>query len=72
MQLNGCDAIVFYVANWGWDVSMYMRFANIWITDSTMDRKLANATYTAGTGFGKFQNARKKILELVDRMLDQL
>ncbi|MGZ5818571.1 MAG: hypothetical protein ACXWJD_07475 [Burkholderiaceae bacterium] len=69
-QLTGCDAVVFYVANWHWDLALYMRFANIWITNRNMSRKLAQATYQAGFGPGKFIDAKKKILELVDGLVE--
>ncbi|MGZ3237648.1 MAG: hypothetical protein ACXU8A_09765 [Burkholderiaceae bacterium] len=69
-QLTGCDAIVFYVANWHWDLALYMRFTNIWITNRNMSRRLAQATYQAGIGPGKFIDAKKKILELVDGLVE--
>lgn len=64
----GCDAIVFYVANWTWDITTYMYFANIWITDRDMTRKIAQATYQTGGGPDKWINAREKLLELIDEM----
>tara|TARA_R110002072_G_scaffold302958_1_gene490385 strand:- start:21505 stop:22158 length:654 start_codon:yes stop_codon:yes gene_type:complete len=71
-ELGDCDAIAFYVANWAWDISMYMYFANIWITDPTMSKKIAQATYQTGGGPDKWINARKKILELVDEMYESV
>lgn len=67
-EVVNCDAIAFYVANWHWDLATYMRFANIWITDASMNKKIAQATYTTGNGPDKFINARKKVLEMVDQM----
>lgn len=67
-EATGCDAIAFYVANWHWDMAMYMRFANIWIQDYPNMTRLAQATYTAGAGFDKFISANEKVLELVDSM----
>ncbi len=67
-QLGGCDAIAFYVANWAWDISLYMYFANIWITDVSMSRNMAQATYQTGGGLDKWIDAREKILELVNDM----
>ena len=64
----GCDAIAFYVANWSWDISMYMSFASIWVTDVQMSRKIAQATYETGGSPGKYINARNKVFELVDEM----
>lgn len=70
-QLNECDVIVFYVANWTWDIAMYMYFANIWITDPGMNNKVAQATYKAGAGPSKWRIARKKIIELVDKLFNK-
>lgn|GEM_PF-548031 len=69
-QTEGCDAIVFYVANWGWDLALYMRFTNIWITNRHMNHKLAQATYQASWGPSKYIDAKKKILELVGGMVE--
>jgi hypothetical protein len=67
-EVQDCDAIAFYVANWAWDISMYMHFASIWITDTGMTRRMAQATYQTGGGPDKWIDAREKILELVDEM----
>ena len=70
-QVSGCDALLFYVANWSWDLALYMRFANIWMTARDGTKRIAQATYDAGgnIGPGKFIVARDKILELVDQMM---
>lgn len=70
-QVTTCDALLFYVANWNWDLALYMRFANIWMTTPDGSRKVGQATYdsSGNAGLGKFIDARKKILELVDQML---
>ena len=70
-DIAGCDALLFYVAHWNWDLAYYMRFANIWMSDPAGARRLAQATYDASTniGPGKFIVARDKLLELVDQML---
>jgi hypothetical protein len=70
-EATGCEALLFYVANWHWDLAYYMRFANIWMTDSTGSRRIAQATYDASRniGVGKFIVARDKLLELIDQML---
>ncbi len=68
----GCDALVFYTARWSWDLTTYMSFANIWMSNPDGTQKLAQATYDATGGGGrldKFINAREKILELVDQMV---
>lgn len=70
-DVAGCDALLFYVANWGWDLAYYMYFANIWMTDGQATKKIAQATYDAShnVGVGKFIVAKDKIRELVDQML---
>ncbi len=67
-EIGDCDAIAFYVANWRWDLILYMSYANIWITDIDMKKKMAQATYQASFGINKFINARKKTLQLIDQM----
>lgn len=70
-KVTACDALCFYVANWNWDMAMYMYFANIWMTTPDGNRKLAQATYDASLGGArpdKFIKGRDKILELVDQM----
>jgi len=69
--VRNCDAIMFYVANWTWDVAMYMYYANIWVTNTGMTKKLAQASYTAGAGVSKFINAETKILEMIDSMFTE-
>ena len=66
----GCDALLFYVANWNWDLALYMHFATIWMTDADGKRSIARATYDASrnVGFGKFINADSKIRELMDEI----
>jgi hypothetical protein len=67
-EVAGCDAVAFYVANWAWDLAMYMYFASIWVTDVEMTEKIAQATYQTGGSMGKYINAREKVFELVDQM----
>ena len=69
-ELDGCDVIAFYVANWAWDITMYMYFANIWVTDTAMTKKIAQATYQTGGGPDKWIDAREKVLEMVDEMYE--
>jgi hypothetical protein len=66
----GCEALLFYVANWHWDLAYYMRYAQIWMTVGDGSRRIGEATYDAGNniGPGKFIVARAKLLELMDQM----
>jgi outer membrane murein-binding lipoprotein Lpp len=70
-QVQSCDALCFYVANWSWDLATYMSFANIWMTDAAGSAKIAQATYDATRvpGPSKFINAEAKIKELTSQML---
>ncbi len=73
VEVQGCDAIAYYVANWTWDISTYMYFANVWVTDrEDMNRIIAQATYQTGGGPDKWINANEKILELVDEMYESV
>ncbi|MFZ6775302.1 Sbal_3080 family lipoprotein [Undibacterium sp. Ji83W] len=67
-EAANCEAIVFYVANWHWDLAMYMRFANIWVTDPTLTKRFADTSYQAGGGPDKFIDARKKLLSMVESL----
>ena len=70
-QVASCDTLLFYVANWSWDLALYMRFASIWMTTTDGRKILASARYDASgnIGPGKFIVAREKLLELVDEMV---
>lgn len=71
-QAQGCDAMVLYVANWTWDLALYMYYANIWMTSSNGTSELARAVYNSGRGGAnpaKFINGHNKIIELVNQML---
>lgn len=68
-EAKNCGAVVFYSARWSWDLATYMSFANIWVTDNTLNNKVAQATYISRHGLDKFINAENKILELVDSMV---
>ena len=70
-QVAGCDAVLFYVANWNWDITMYMKFANLWMTTPDIKQRLGDASYDARSSLNKFINARAKILELVDGLFEQ-
>jgi len=69
---GGCDAIVFYVANWRWDIAMHTYFASIWVTDTAMSETIAQATYQTAGGPDKWINAREKVLELVDKRYESV
>jgi hypothetical protein len=71
-QTEGCDAMVLYVANWTWDLALYMYYANIWMTSPDGTLELARAMYDSSHGSvspAKFINGHDKIIELVNAML---
>lgn len=70
-QATGCDAMLFYVANWNWDITMYMHFASIWMTTPDRKKNLGLASYDARASLNKFINAREKLLELTDGLFEQ-
>lgn len=63
-----CDALAFYVAHWHWDLALYMRYADIWLTEDDGNKTIARATYETGGGLDKFIDAEEKIAELVGQM----
>ncbi|WP_278369416.1 Sbal_3080 family lipoprotein [Pseudoalteromonas lipolytica] len=69
---DGCDAVAFYVANWHWDLALYMAYANIWVMDPEQKETIAQASYRTGGGLDKFIDANDKIIELVDAMFQQV
>jgi hypothetical protein len=69
-QSAGCDAVLFYVANWNWDVTMYMKFANVWMATPDSKTRLGGASYDARASLNKFINAHDKIIELVDGLFN--
>ncbi len=69
-DVTSCDAVLFYVANWTWDIVMYMHFANIWVVSPDEKKtSLGGATYNARLSLNKFINARQKIMELTTELL---
>ncbi|TVK95348.1 hypothetical protein AYJ01_00750 [Shewanella algae] len=70
-QAANCQSMLFYVANWSWDITTYMYFANLWMTDSSGQNVIAQATYDAGSVVSpnKWIDAEDKIRELVSKMV---
>jgi hypothetical protein len=67
--LTGCKVISTYMANWKWDLAMYMSFAQIRVYRDGY--QVGEANYDARSGGGnpaKFIDANKKITELVDQL----
>ncbi len=70
-DVASCDAVLLYVANWRWDVTLYMHFANIWVVSpDEKQTRLGDARYDARASLNKFINARVKIMELTRQLLD--
>lgn len=68
-QVIGCDAILFYVANWTWNVTTYMQSVIIWMTLPGHSEELGFVAYEAPRGWGRYANAREKILGLIDELI---
>jgi hypothetical protein len=65
-----CRYRVEYDANWGWDVAIYLKYADIRILDG--DRLIGRATYDARGAWGrvdKFGSTDAKLDQLMDRLL---
>ncbi len=68
-SLNECTITSTYTAHWGWDLAMYMKYAEIKVYRSPA--LIGLAVYDATWGGGrpdKFINAENKIRELVDQL----
>lgn len=71
-DIEGCNAVAYYVANWRWDLALYMAYANIWVKNVEQTETIAQASYRTGGGLDKFIDAKEKIIELVDAMFLQV
>lgn len=68
-DVASCDAVLLYVANWTWDITMYMHFANIWVvTTDAMPVRLGDARYDSRASLKKYINAHDKIVELTEEL----
>jgi hypothetical protein len=64
-----CPITSTYVANWHWDLALYMSYANIKVYN--VGKPIGEAVYDAnraGLNTGKFIDADKKIRELIDQL----
>lgn len=67
--LNVCPLTSRYIANWRWDMALYMAFAELTVYENGAE--IGKATYDSmrgGANFGKFIDADKKVKELVDQL----
>ena len=68
-EAHTCPLYATYVANWRWDLAMYLAYAKITVFKDTTE--LGSATYDALLGGGrpdKFIDADTKIRELVNQL----
>ena len=68
-EAHTCPLYATYVANWRWDLAMYLAYAKITVFKGTTE--LGSATYDALLGGGrpdKFIDAGTKIRELVNQL----
>lgn len=64
-----CPVVSTYTANWRWDLALYMAFAEIKVYNN--GKPVGEAKYDAmrgGGNMGKFIDADKKIVELVNQL----
>lgn len=67
--LNVCPQASRYIANWRWDMAMYMAFAELTVYENGTE--IGKATYDSlrgGGNLGKFIDADVKVKELVDQL----
>jgi hypothetical protein len=65
-----CRFRLTYDVNWGWDLAVYLTYANLRIYDGT--KPIGEATYDARDGdarFDKFGHTEDKIAPLLDQLL---
>ena len=68
-SLVECRITSTYVANWRWDLALYLAYAQINVYDN--GKPVGKATYDAtrgGGNMGKFIDADSKIVELVNQL----
>lgn len=68
-EADSCPYKVTYTANWGWDFTIYLTYADIRVWQG--DRKIGESEYDSSGGgmrLDKWVNAEKKIQELVDAL----
>ncbi|HAQ25488.1 MAG TPA: hypothetical protein DCQ80_05900 [Pseudomonas sp.] len=64
-----CALATTYIGNWGWDLALYMKYADIRVYEK--GRQVGQAEYDARWGGGrldKFISAENKIAELTDQL----
>jgi len=64
-----CSIKSTYIANWRWDLAMYMAYAKISVFQN--DKLVGEALYdslSGGANMGKFINADNKIKELIEEL----
>ncbi|MDT3718383.1 Sbal_3080 family lipoprotein [Pseudomonas oryzihabitans] len=64
-----CELSTTYTATWGWDLALYMKFADIRVFQN--GRQIGQAVYDSRWGSGrpdKFINAENKINQLADEL----
>lgn len=65
-----CNEFIYYVANWQWDIVMYLQYANIW----TSSGKFASYQMTALSGYNvsqKFTGADVRAIEMVNDLYEK-
>lgn len=66
-EADSCPYKVTYTANWSWDVTIYLVYANIRVWKG--NQKIGESEYDSSEGgarLDKFVNAENKVHELVD------
>ena len=66
-EADSCPYKVTYTANWGWDFTIYLVYADIRVWKG--DQKIGESEYDSASGgmrLDKWVNAEKKVHELVD------
>jgi len=64
-----CEWSMTYVANWRWDLAMYLAFAKFQVyRDGALDGEALYDSTAGGANMGKFIDAEAKVRELLEQL----
>lgn len=67
-DMTGCNVLAYYIANWRWDLALYMAYVSIWIKDVETNEKVARVSYRTCGALDKFIDAEEKIVNFINGM----
>ena len=67
-QSNACEVTTRYTATWGWDLALYLSYAQLKVYKNGKDSGEAVYKVVFGGTTGKFIDAEEKVIELVNQL----